>query len=136
MRTLNELETLVKNLDGGSLSSIKVLRDRFDIENENVLTVEKVPKRAHDRGRIAITVRNDYPDWIVGDPIGVLALSHYITKKVAKSLKEVKRILGEEKPALQKARSREFHECPRCGAEMAFEEGCMKCHSCGYSECG
>ena len=89
MRTLNELETLVKNLDGGSLSSIKVLRDRFDIENGNVLTVEKVPKRAHDRGRIAITVRNDYPDWIVGDPIGVLALSHYITKKVAKSLKDI-----------------------------------------------
>ncbi|MEX2526634.1 MAG: vitamin B12-dependent ribonucleotide reductase [Gemmatimonadota bacterium] len=27
--------------------------------------------------------------------------------------------------------------CPDCGAgQMAFEEGCMKCHICGYSECG
>lgn len=25
--------------------------------------------------------------------------------------------------------------CPDCGAGMAREEGCMKCYSCGYSEC-
>lgn len=27
--------------------------------------------------------------------------------------------------------------CPDCGSShLAFEEGCMKCHSCGYSACG
>jgi len=27
--------------------------------------------------------------------------------------------------------------CPDCGSgQLAFEEGCMKCHVCGYSECG
>jgi ribonucleoside-diphosphate reductase alpha chain len=27
--------------------------------------------------------------------------------------------------------------CPECGSgQLAFEEGCMKCHVCGYSECG
>jgi ribonucleoside-diphosphate reductase alpha chain len=27
--------------------------------------------------------------------------------------------------------------CPECGAgQLAFEEGCVKCHLCGYSECG
>lgn len=27
--------------------------------------------------------------------------------------------------------------CPECGTgHMAFEEGCKKCHVCGYSECG
>ena len=26
--------------------------------------------------------------------------------------------------------------CPDCGAPMRFEEGCMKCESCGYSKCG
>lgn len=27
--------------------------------------------------------------------------------------------------------------CPDCGAgHLAYEEGCMKCHVCGYSECG
>ena len=22
-----------------------------------------------------------------------------------------------------------------CGGDLAFEEGCVKCHSCGYAEC-
>lgn len=26
--------------------------------------------------------------------------------------------------------------CPDCGTSLAFEEGCAKCHACGYSECG
>jgi ribonucleoside-diphosphate reductase alpha chain len=25
--------------------------------------------------------------------------------------------------------------CPKCGVQMAREEGCQKCYSCGYSEC-
>jgi len=26
-------------------------------------------------------------------------------------------------------------ECPECGKPLVYEEGCVKCHSCGYSEC-
>src|SRR5690606_37817218 len=27
--------------------------------------------------------------------------------------------------------------CPECGTgDLAYEEGCVKCHVCGYSECG
>ena len=26
--------------------------------------------------------------------------------------------------------------CPDCGSSLEFAEGCMKCHACGYSECG
>jgi ribonucleoside-diphosphate reductase alpha chain len=27
--------------------------------------------------------------------------------------------------------------CPDCGAgQLSYEEGCVKCHICGYSECG
>ena len=30
-----------------------------------------------------------------------------------------------------------FDICPECGvASFAYEEGCKKCYSCGYSECG
>lgn len=30
----------------------------------------------------------------------------------------------------------EFDLCPKCGdAALAYEEGCKKCYSCGYSEC-
>ena len=27
-------------------------------------------------------------------------------------------------------------ECPNCGNELIFEEGCMHCRECGYSRCG
>jgi len=26
--------------------------------------------------------------------------------------------------------------CPECGSSIVIEEGCKKCHSCGYSACG
>jgi ribonucleoside-diphosphate reductase alpha chain len=26
--------------------------------------------------------------------------------------------------------------CPDCTSQLEFAEGCMKCHVCGYSECG
>jgi hypothetical protein len=26
--------------------------------------------------------------------------------------------------------------CPECGSSLAFEEGCKKCLSCGFSACG
>ncbi len=35
------------------------------------------------------------------------------------------------------AQTRFFGACPECGAgQLSFEEGCVKCHICGYSECG
>jgi ribonucleoside-diphosphate reductase alpha chain len=47
-----------------------------------------------------------------------------------------KHIAG-EKPKVQ-----ELHlaknlagQCPDCGALLAYEEGCFKCHSCGYTKC-
>ena len=26
--------------------------------------------------------------------------------------------------------------CQDCGGQLSFEEGCVKCHSCGFTECG
>jgi ribonucleoside-diphosphate reductase alpha chain len=35
------------------------------------------------------------------------------------------------------AHSSFFGSCPECGAgQLSFEEGCVKCHICGYSQCG
>ena len=35
------------------------------------------------------------------------------------------------------ARTNFLGSCPECGAgQLSFEEGCVKCHICGYSECG
>jgi len=49
---------------------------------------------------------------------------------------------GGLEPRAAPARYTGHHEhfmgsCPDCGSgQMAYEEGCMKCHVCGYSECG
>ncbi|HXW97346.1 MAG TPA: response regulator SirA, partial [Gemmatimonadales bacterium] len=37
--------------------------------------------------------------------------------------------LGHQQPVLTGA-------CPDCGSQLEFAEGCMKCHVCGFSECG
>jgi len=39
---------------------------------------------------------------------------------------------------LKMSRGEEFFvgACPDCGSQLEFAEGCMKCHVCGYSECG
>jgi ribonucleoside-diphosphate reductase alpha chain len=46
-------------------------------------------------------------------------------------------------PALQPQGSRSAAQqsflgsCPECrSGNLAYEEGCMKCHVCGFSECG
>jgi len=26
-------------------------------------------------------------------------------------------------------------KCPECGGNLTFEEGCVKCHGCGYAQC-
>ena len=26
-------------------------------------------------------------------------------------------------------------QCPACSSDLAFEEGCAKCHACGFSQC-
>lgn len=28
------------------------------------------------------------------------------------------------------------HTCPECGEKLIYEEGCLRCPSCGYSKCG
>ena len=28
------------------------------------------------------------------------------------------------------------NSCPECGGQVSFEEGCVKCHGCGFTKCG
>jgi ribonucleoside-diphosphate reductase alpha chain len=39
------------------------------------------------------------------------------------------RISGVQEPVLSGA-------CPDCGSQLEYAEGCVKCHVCGFSECG
>ena len=38
--------------------------------------------------------------------------------------------------ANHKSESLQKGACPECGGSLTYEEGCMRCYSCGYSECG
>ncbi|GEM_PF-1133826 len=53
---------------------------------------------------------------------------------LAESRQWIERIEGEQ-PA-----SSEIHRvqgaCVDCGGQLSFEEGCVKCHGCGFTECG
>ncbi len=46
---------------------------------------------------------------------------------------------AESIPALGSSNSGELNEfkirCPECGGAIIFEEGCAKCHGCGFSQC-
>jgi len=42
---------------------------------------------------------------------------------------------GDGKKVSRKERSLKGETCPECGEPIAFEEGCMTCHFCGYTKC-
>lgn len=45
--------------------------------------------------------------------------------------------LAQPKTTGQAAQKNFLGSCPECGTgSLAYEEGCVKCHVCGYSECG
>jgi ribonucleoside-diphosphate reductase alpha chain len=44
---------------------------------------------------------------------------------------------GGEAALLERGGAQDFiGTCPDCGSQLAFVEGCVKCHVCGFSECG
>ncbi len=43
---------------------------------------------------------------------------------------------GSEQMALGGMQGTLSGACPDCGSQLEFAEGCMKCHVCGFSECG
>ncbi|QDV10046.1 Ribonucleoside-diphosphate reductase NrdZ [Planctomycetes bacterium Poly30] len=38
-------------------------------------------------------------------------------------------------PAMQNQASRYKVKCPTCSGDLSFQEGCVKCNSCGFSQC-
>jgi ribonucleoside-diphosphate reductase alpha chain len=48
-------------------------------------------------------------------------------------------VIGAQKPQYERNQhdTGEFiGSCPDCGSQLEFAEGCVKCHVCGFSECG
>ena len=48
--------------------------------------------------------------------------------------KILERYMASDKTQVKKG-AVEFAACPDCQSELVFEEGCYKCHSCGYGGC-
>lgn len=105
-------------------------------------------------GRIKDQLRGISCDRAVGvGPDKVLSAPHAIGQAIERYLEEKKGVQGvlplggpstntavqpEAESSFQRLRQESFiATCPDCGcAQMAYEEGCIKCHICGYSECG
>ena len=45
-------------------------------------------------------------------------------------------VIGNEQMTLGGMQQTLAGSCPDCGSQLEFAEGCVKCHICGYSECG
>ena len=43
---------------------------------------------------------------------------------------------GAEQMSLSSSREMLAGACPDCGSQLEYAEGCVKCHVCGFSECG
>jgi ribonucleoside-diphosphate reductase alpha chain len=70
------------------------------------------------------------------------ALDRYLAAKARFGLKAL--LLGEADPAAVPVAPREPAlaagtryqvKCPECDGSLVFEEGCARCHSCGFSQC-
>ena len=57
-----------------------------------------------------------------------------IPDAIAKVL-EKRYLKGEGKKVSRRENSLKGELCPECGEPIAFEEGCMTCHFCGYTRC-
>ena len=79
-------------------------------------------------------IRCPSPAWVAGSTVYSCAdaiarvLEEYVQRGKGKA--EGKSEYGQENLLNQ------CPECPECGGMVSFSEGCVVCHSCGYSKCG
>jgi ribonucleoside-diphosphate reductase alpha chain len=55
---------------------------------------------------------------------------------VAEPVSQVVTLSGREQMILGGLKETLTGSCPDCGSQLEYAEGCVKCHVCGYSECG
>jgi ribonucleoside-diphosphate reductase alpha chain len=63
-------------------------------------------------------------------------LVHSIPDAISKVLENRYSPIGSAEKAKPSQNHLKSNLCPECGQTIAFEEGCMTCHSCGYTKCG
>jgi len=63
-------------------------------------------------------------------------LVHSIPDAISKVLENRYSPTGSAEKAKPPQNHLKSNLCPECGQTIAFEEGCMTCHACGYTKCG
>jgi ribonucleoside-diphosphate reductase alpha chain len=63
-------------------------------------------------------------------------LVHSIPDAISKVLENRYSPTGSTEKAKPSQNHLKSNLCPECGQTIAFEEGCMTCHACGYTKCG
>ncbi len=63
-------------------------------------------------------------------------LVHSIPDAISKVLENRYSPTGSAETAKPSQNLLKSNLCPECGQTIAFEEGCMTCHACGYTKCG
>jgi len=53
-----------------------------------------------------------------------------VSKKIVKTYGKIEKIITNYTPTTPAS------VCPDCGSNLVMEEGCKKCHTCGFSACG
>ena len=64
-------------------------------------------------------------------PAGAAAAEPVAVERTVRSAAE-----ATEQLALSSSREMMAGACPDCGSQLEYAEGCVKCHVCGFSECG
>jgi ribonucleoside-diphosphate reductase alpha chain len=59
-----------------------------------------------------------------------------LSKTGYNKIAEAAKIAGSGMPAQQPRNVSQYKlKCPACSSNLSFEEGCVKCHACGFSQC-
>jgi ribonucleoside-diphosphate reductase alpha chain len=119
----------------------KVLSAHFAFAVNGV--VEDKHKATHANGNHYNGASNGVSNGLSNGHLNSQAKTHIVTEPITPSKKE--EIVAMEQLTLSTESGNLSHDglstglfdiCPECGSgSLAYEEGCRKCYSCGYSEC-
>lgn len=66
----------------------------------------------------------------------ITSCSDAIAKAIEAELREIKGTSSENKDDTQnRLEIAHYGACPECGSSLSYEEGCVICHSCGFTRC-
>jgi ribonucleoside-diphosphate reductase alpha chain len=123
------IDEVIKQLDG--IRSPKIAFDHGE-------TVVSVPDglakalRRHMKGELHKSIQSRL------DSVGEQALRETLAKPTTQTkieTEEESETLGADEASQRLVDRGDNPECPECSAMLTLQEGCIKCQSCGYSEC-